>query len=580
MKYNIDLVVLKSAEPSPLSFTIPIPGDILENFVQRKVGVMVFYVENTEVLAEALMNIALTIHWASGAKMLIFTSAKQHMGFIFYLFWWYKSIDCIILDRNENTDQIYMYRYSPYAEKQLGNQNQFICWSDKKADELYEGNILSFLHCNQSCDMNSRSTDMAIQTCIQIEIISQDTDTNTLPSVRNLKGFPLKMHALNKPHTFEIDYEKKGLARFTGTSANLLKVLADKMNFTVEHSTVNNENDNYNNYVLGFHALAYRRFDISLHSMFILIFPFPQFAMLYPVEQSGRCFLVHRAGQVPTWYNWFKVFDIPTFGLLVLVFHIVVLNFYFFIRFSRKSNIFQSIILAYIYSIQLFLLYPVNWVSKHNYLRFLIFMVFWFVFVLNFMFQGLIISLFTVPSYGDEINTMVDLDRSGISLEGVQSPDVFLSPDWIVTNLNKKFVKNVDELACPRDLIKTNTKGCWLDCLMADFVQKTYRDNNGNLPIHIGKDKSHSFFTTYFTWYDSPLVDVLNLHIRALDEGGIPRHWRGLIMGASVESKLASDFKVLILEDLKGCFYMLLIGNTLASIVFFMEILSNKISGK
>lgn len=591
MKYSIDLVVLNSAEPSPLSFTIPIPGDILENFVRRKVGIMVFYVENTEALAEALMNVTLTIHWASGAKMLIFTSEKQRMDFIFYLFWWYKSIDCIILVKDENTGQISMYRYFPYVEKQLENQNQYGCWSDKQVDEMYEDNILSFLHCNQSCDMldmNSWSTDMFIQTCIEIEIISNDIDKSTLPSVRNLKGYPLKMHALNKPLVFEIDTEKKDLARFSGTDANLLKALTDKMNFTVKHITIDNVNEkmDYQNYVFSFHDLANRKYDISLYNSFVVQISFPVFGMLYPVEQSGRCFLVHRAGQVPVWYNLFTVFDVTSFGLLVLVFHIVVLNFYVFIRFSRKSSIFQAIILAYIYTIQLFLLSPVNWVSKHNYIRFLIFMVFWFVFVLNFMFQGLIISSFTVPRYGAEINTLVDLDRSGVSLEGVPSADIvyddmFRNPkDPMLAKLNKKFVKNFDALACPKDLIKSNKKGCWLDCLMADFVQKTYRDNNGNLPIHIGKDKYHSFFTTYLIWNDSPLIDVLNLHIRALKEGGILKHWRELFMGTSVESKLPSDVKVLTLRDLQGCFYMLLVGNILAFFVFLLELLSNNIIAK
>lgn len=575
--FNIDIVVMSSSEKYPNTFEIEMPIDFTENYIQRPANIIFFYVETLEDISHGIVEMTKTIYWSVKSKFVVYISKKAELQKIFFLFWWYTSLHCVILEYDYTKNDIKISEYTPYVTMlDDSDPNQFGCWSSMSSEDMFEGDMAPYLNCNDTCsslNFDRRSESMHIQTCINIETKIYHKSLITLrDKTMNLGGFALSLFVINFPPLLVIDPSEEGLKRFKGKDGYIIKILADKINLTFTYSTDPKvtHNPQFQTWVNGLMEMSNRKYDYYANTVYLLPFSFPALDTTYPVEGSGLCFLVHRAGFIPTWVNLTNMFDMGALIMVTAIFNLTAFIYFYFLTTSGNKNYFESFVRSYLYSMQLFLSSSVNWTDKKNSVRVFVFIIFWFIFVVNFVFQGTVVSLLTIPRTDPDINSFQELYDTGYVIEGYPSPDAMLpATSDLYIGINKRFRGNTALYSCMNDLKQKLPKACWMDCMIVTGLSKSERDGEGRRYIHIGKDRVHSHHLVYPLPRNTPLKPRFDYYIKKLFESGLLNQWRNFKIVDSSDG--LTDNKVLNLGDLKGCFYILFFGYIGSVGIFIME---------
>lgn len=565
---NIDLVVFNSDENTPNDFILEPPKDHTQNYIQYPANTIVFCVNDIEDISEGINKLTNSIYWSPHAKHIVHTKHKADNHMIFYMMWLNKVLNCIIID-----DDFYVYDFNPYvAVIDESFPNQYGCWSLKNMSS-YDENMLPNIKCKKGCkdlDFDRFSNTQFYTACIEIRQRKYEENSSYFEDKTiNMNGYKIALYGVSISMCLDTE-TVNGQLKFKGKHGYFVDTILEKMNMSFTYMT--RSDILMSEWFRIFLQLEERKIDMMANPLYVKPYVKPQIDFTNYIEESGLCFVVRKPEIIPTWKTFRSIFDKNGLILTLIVFHLTVFIFLIFLR-PKPRNFFEKLIYSYLCTVQLFVSQPVDWIIKKKYIRVYIFIIYWFVFVANFILQGTIAALLAIPKTEKTIDTFVDLYESGYMIEGFSELDTsFPSTSPLYIALNKRFVRIDSFYACINDLQKGIKKACWMDCAMAHIFSKTLKDKNGKAFIHILQEKFSTHYLALTLNHNSPLTKRMNFYIKRIIESGLSQKWKTFY---TFDKSGSMELDKLNMTDNQLCFFLLIFGLGFASVFFVLEHILN-----
>lgn len=554
------------------------PMDYTQNYIQYPANIIVICVNSTEEIAKGIKKLLNSAYWSAHTKHIIHVKHETNFHMIFYLFWLYKVLNCIII--KDYNDEIYVYDFDPYVSIMDDSfDNQYGCWSLKNMSN-HDDNMLPFIKCKNGCkDLNfdRYSKTEFYSTCIEIRYRNcNNKNLNYFQDKTiNMNGYKMKLMGVPMLKSFIVETNSNGKIKLKGKYGYFIDTIFEKMNLSFALKI--KINISIAEWFNGFYELEEGKIDMMGTPFYVKPYTRPKIDLTHFIEDSGICFLVRKPDIIPTWKTFRNIFDKNGLILTAIVFHVTVFIYLIFLK-PKISNFHEKLIYSYLCAVQFFVSQPVDWVSKKKYIRVYVLIVYWFVFVVNFILQGTIAALLTIPKTEKNIDTFMDLYESGYMIEGFEEIQIFFpstSPAYVT--LNKRLVKINKIYGCIDDLKNGSKKACLFDCSMAYILMKTQKDKDGCPFIYIAQEKLNSHYLALTLNYNSPLTKRMNYYIRRIIESGLPLKWKKFY---SFDKSASTELEKLNMTDNQFCFYVLLFGLGFSLIVFIIEHILNALIKK
>jgi hypothetical protein len=202
-------------------------------------------------------------------------------------------------------------------------------------------------------------------------------------------------------------------------------------------------------------------------------------------------------------------------------------------------------------------------------------------------FQAKLVTVLSKPDYYQDINTLEELDASGLV---IGTGSINLVQDTFIT-----------EESPPAKHLKSKVTYCYLQEGNIDYVAKhqniaalnrlstalysvlLYRNSDGTFLLHIVEECPRIYSLAYIVPNGSPFLSRINHVIAQLVETGIVDKWREdtyFNMTAFHRSEYSGNdsLKVFSLEDLQMPFLILVCGLLSSAITFFAELTVKHVS--
>ncbi|XP_065224331.1 ionotropic receptor 21a-like [Planococcus citri] len=385
------------------------------------------------------------------------------------------------------------------------------------------------------------------------------------------------------PEVMQID------GKVYGANYRLLHTLSKKLNFTpiVQRSSDRRKFGSYSKgkYTGGLGDIVYGRSDIACNGYFIQKTHTDEYQYLVPMNMDYVCLLVPKSGKIPKYMAPFKCFPEEVWLAMMLAFVSVGLVRYF-IRYIHQNHLKwkeNSNILLNIFSVAINM--PVSFL-QYKYLSSRIILIIFLtqMYVIVTSFQGSLVMLLSVPQYYKDIDTLVELNRSGMEIKLGSSGLVHVfEQDSTLRTIAKKVVKVTDD-----DFLNFNFT------FLARFIhhkQKLFRNfsikkQNRSVIVHKITECPLMYYTTFIVAKNFPFVEEFNSVIASMIESGIIMKWDGEVM-----VKILKEFKpeanlkhgdeqmenkIFTLNDLEVAFMILIIGYCCSICIFIREIIKSK----
>lgn len=363
---------------------------------------------------------------------------------------------------------------------------------------------------------------------------------------------------------------------FAGYDGYVLANLADYMNFTLNLTSVSDQS-NYGRIVKGgIHTgtlgdVAYNRIDISGNGMFYSDYDgsgLIEFTI--PVNNDKLCVVVPKAQEIPQWIKMFRCFKPKTWLILFAICTICII-FWVIVKDDDKKT--RSELPLEI--IAIFLTVSTKLSTKSSHRIFLAFCMGYTVIVTN-IFQGSLVKSFSTKSYYADVDTLEELDQSGLRI--ATSLDIFSNRTPLLANLeNKRTVLNIsalDRAAFYRDVAAVERKE---DANLLINTQYK-REDDGYPLLHLMKKCPSSVFIAYVVPNGSPYLNRFNFILYKFSEAGLLEKWYRDVIDALIWDKLKRDSfylnddqKAINFNDVKAAFCLLTIGLFVGCIVLIVE---------
>jgi hypothetical protein len=333
--------------------------------------------------------------------------------------------------------------------------------------------------------------------------------------------------------------------------------------------------------------VAYNRADIAANSRYMVV-DWVEVEYTYPHGTDNLCFVVPKSKRAPQYKNLFRPFS--CFVWIVLLFTISSTSIFWYCvqnyeQFSVKEktnkatiseaffDIFRSFISGTLSTI------PTSFLGR-VYIATWLFMA---VIITN-TYQGCLTSYLAVPKHLKEINTLKQLDKSGLGIfvvPGVQSYLAVNGDDKTMRNLWRKFKYETNYSLIYNSLVQKTDMGI----LSSDNFAQYFLINgpfikDGEPLLHKVKENIMFLFTVYNVPRHSPFLPRFNVIITRLLEAGLLMKWNrdsvrqaalnGYIKTAS--DVLAADPTPLSLTHLQTAFYMLIFGLFCSTLIFVSQL--------
>jgi hypothetical protein len=210
----------------------------------------------------------------------------------------------------------------------------------------------------------------------------------------------------------------------------------------------------------------------------------------------------------------------------------------------------------------------------------------------------------TKPYYYPDINTLEELDASGLSIYTKSPPliDTFGSAQINSTASTFDINPTMDRLS-RRVKVAVGRINLWsvasTERNFALLDRKThneydrllnkYRANDGSLLLHFVRECPRHYLLGYLVPRGSPYLPYFNQGIARLVEAGIVEHWKKITPPSTERygefnttnlTEIAvvntENPKVFSLKDLQLAFYILVVGLSVSIVIFLLEIMSMK----
>ncbi|KDR19584.1 uncharacterized protein LOC110829827 [Zootermopsis nevadensis] len=331
--------------------------------------------------------------------------------------------------------------------------------------------------------------------------------------------------------------------------------------------------------------VAYGRADIASNSQYIKTEGF-ELEYTYPHDTNNLCFIVPKSKRVPPFRNMFLSFSCSVWTVLACAMFLTPQCWYCIRKYGRISvkektnnitmndaffDIFRSFISGTLNTV------PTSVLER-------VFIITWVLvgIIITNAFQGSFTSYLAVPKYLPEIDSLQQLDESGLG--------IFVSPlvnsymtldinDEIMTNLWRKFKYDrnygliADRVAWKRDM------GAIFNELSFSYYLRSSRYVKDGRPLlHRVKENILSIYSVYSVPRHSPFLPRFNVIISRLVESGFQIKWisdslhRAALEGeiTPVSSFQAAEPAPLSLTHLQTAFYILAIGLLSSTLVFML----------
>lgn len=365
---------------------------------------------------------------------------------------------------------------------------------------------------------------------------------------------------------------------FGGYDGYVLGNLAEYMNFTLKLTSVS-EQSNYGRIVKGgvhkgtLGDVAYKRIDISGNGMFYGDYNDSDDLIEFtiPVNNDMLCVVVPKAQEIPQWIKMFHCFKPKTWIILFLICTICIL-FWLIVKHDVKRSSSKLVLEI----IAIFLTVSIS-LSTRSYHRIFLAFCMSYTVIITSIFQGSLVKSFSTKSYYDDINTLEDLDQSGLRIG--TSLKIFSNSTTLLTSLeSKKIWLNISALeraAFYRDVAGVERKQ---DANLL-INTKYKRDDDGYPLLHLMKECPSSVFIAFIVPNGSPYLNRFNYVLYKFTEAGLLEKWYRDVIDAFLWENLkeekcyfSNEKKPFKFKDVKAAFFLLIFGHIVACLILFIEV--------
>ncbi|EFA05247.1 hypothetical protein TcasGA2_TC015398 [Tribolium castaneum] len=363
-------------------------------------------------------------------------------------------------------------------------------------------------------------------------------------------------------------YKSSGLVGLDGC---LLSTLAGFLNF--DFTTVGDMGHEDFGWVLpngtvtgSLGQVAGNRAQIGTNGRFITNYGTTDIEFTVPYDSDKICVLVPKSQKVPQWLMVFTCFNAIAWACIYGTLVVCTIVWY---RARGECRVFWEMF-SVIHGI------PVKIVPTVGQSIFLFFCMVFNVIILSLV-QGSFFKSFTTPTYFREIDTLEELDRSGLpiasnfySFDGVGSKTI--------ANLKRRKVPSVphimDAVAYKRNVAKLERKRD-----IEAFIKTHYLDKDGTPLLHIVNECLTSYFISYIVPKGSALLAIFDHVILRIVESGLTLKWYQDVEYTEMLVKLQhlnqkkNLWEPFSLYSLQGAFFLWVLGTLLSVLGFLGEVL-------
>ncbi|RZB40727.1 Lig chan domain containing protein, partial [Asbolus verrucosus] len=311
-----------------------------------------------------------------------------------------------------------------------------------------------------------------------------------------------------------------------------------------------------------------RRAQFSGNGRFLMDYGTEEIEFTIPYSSDDICAVVPKAKRIPQWRMFLKCVKIQTW---LAIFIVMVISTLFWYLFKKHNPNWWEIF-------SIFVGIPLKISPTISEALFLGACMIFNVIIIGIL-QGSLFTDFSTVTYYKDINTLEELDESGLpvstSLSVLDSDD----SELIRSLRTKKVILD--------DAVSSITMGAKIATLqrkndVSVFLLIDYVKNDGVSSLYVVPECLTSYFIAYIVPKGSPFLNIFNYVIAKFIESGLTSKWYSDIVESVILEMLVTFFNTQKLEipfslkDLKTAFYLLILGNFLATVVLIFEMLSFK----
>lgn len=300
----------------------------------------------------------------------------------------------------------------------------------------------------------------------------------------------------------------------------------------------------------------------------------------YPFSSDDLCFLVAQSDYASQVTNMFRSFDLNVWIAMILIMFVVS---YAWLKISRLTERGKTQVCAFLQILRINMNQNMPRAPKASSLRVLLVIWSCFCILTTNTFLGNLISTLLLRQQLPNINTLAQLDSSGLLIKSNQRYLFDLINNLNLSNpthfhLSQRVIETSDE-EIHRLTRSGITKYAYLERRhIVRYLTQKKRTHSGRQIYHEVSQCPVPYLTVYIAPYGSPYLGHINRLLGALRESGLTGYW-DTIMHANLYSRRRQFLQMedgnhvveLSIIHLQMAFYILISGLTLSTFAFIFE---------
>lgn len=440
----------------------------------------------------------------------------------------------------------------------------------------------------------------SIQSRGKLVVHNENHVTNLVRSytdmLNNLRGYPIRISLFSRtPTSFPLHSNDK-VIEYIGVDGFFMRNLAKYMNFTAIAAGPRDGNEygfmlpNNGTFTGSIGDILCDRVDISLNSRFVKLYGTNDIEFTLPVGFDNLCVIVPKAKRLPKWLAIFRIFNLHVQFALVCIYvgcsiiSRILQKMHSHFKCVRKEI---SLVNTFIEMIPPFLSLPLIRMPSSSHQKVFVMTCFVFGMIIASIFQGKLVTVLSKPDYYPDINTMEELDASGLVI-GTGSPnligDTFSTEESsLIKHLRDKITFYNLSQGVMSFVAKHQNMSALSRLSNVIYYLHLFRNSDGTFQLHVVKECPRTYSLAYIIHKGSPFLFRINNIIAQLVESGIIDKWNEdtyFNMRAFQRCTYSSNdsHKVFSLDDLQMPFLILVCGLFGSAITFFVELTAQYIA--
>lgn len=548
---------------------------------------------NFEQFESVITKVVSTPYWHPLAHVILYYHTVEDSNMLaklFYIMWYYRAINAIILQYNDSENLFYMSYYNPYINEPYRLNNVYGCRLSKKIGMPFD-NFSTGFNCEEGCKNIPIESNIRMNffgTCLGYETLSLPYNEKSKlqqielfeSKVKNFHGYPMRAFGVEVLPFLEIQNHSDGTYSLHKRDAMVWNTMAELMNFTINLSPAEGLVKKPFDYDLSIQmnfAYSNRKFDIFLFPVYLLDLVVIPIDNTFPYKDSGVCFLAHRAEFETILFDGKLLLN--NLGIVIQFLFCFLCSWLLFFLFSieqRGRISFDQAGKDLVNTVRTILSIGLHNPPKQGSFRIYLFISLWSFFIINFSTQAAIISFFSAAKRGKEVDTYEDIVDKGYIVEGMISPDVILPDDKeVYRTINSRLVRNKDLFGCVRKMENDSRRFCLVDCAVSKYLERNKMNSKGQQFLHVAKDKAHGHYLNMIFPKNSAITESYNKYILAIVEAGLVNKWEQY---RYTEIKEEIPVRAMAWDDVEGIYKCYVLFLILSSFIFLCEVLVKLLS--